>query len=165
MSAPGTPGSAARQGNERAMVAGAEALALGSIILLAGTVLVANAWAVVDARAALDAAAREYLRAYTEADDPTAAARLGTQHAAASLEGRASLWRRTHVEHPDPGLFGPCAPAAVALEAVVPAISIPLLDARFGEVTVSVRAVELVDAHQEMSTGADHDPATTPCSD
>ncbi|MEZ5268224.1 MAG: hypothetical protein R2789_06535 [Microthrixaceae bacterium] len=39
-------------------MAGAEALAVGTLIVLAGLILVVNAWAVVDTRTALESAAR-----------------------------------------------------------------------------------------------------------
>lgn len=150
---------------ERAMAAGAEALALGTLVLLAGTIMVTNAWAVIDTNMALEAAAREYLRAYTEADEPTAAAANGDTAARAVLQDRPGVLGRLRVVPPSPETFGPCAPAAVTVSARVPAIRIPAIDAQWGEHTVSISAVELIDAHQEMVSGPAYDRAGTACGD
>lgn len=149
--------------SERAMIAGAEALALGVLVLLAGTILIVNAWAVLDTRMALEAATREYLRAYTEADDPLSAAVEGSGAAERVMQDRPALWKRTEIDGPEPERFGPCAPASVTLRARVPAIRIPAIDTQWGEHTVAVSAVELVDAHQEMISGAAYDHEETVC--
>jgi hypothetical protein len=52
---------------EDGTVAGAEALVLGVLVFVFGTLLVVDGWAVVDARFAADAAAREAVRAVVEA--------------------------------------------------------------------------------------------------
>ncbi len=145
------------------MVAGAEALALGALVLIVGMILVVNAWAVIDTRLALESAAREYLRAYTEADSPDEALQRGATSLMSVLEDRPALAERVRLTDPRGEQFGPCAAAAVSIAAIVPAIRMPLLDRGWGEHTVTVSAVELVDAHQEMLTGAAYDPERTAC--
>lgn len=145
------------------MAAGAEALALGTLVLLAGTILIINAWAVIDTHMALEAAAREYLRAYTEADGPLAAAEDGNAAAAAVLRDRPGLLNRLEVDPPAPETFGPCAPAAVTVTARVPSIRIPAIGTQWGSHTVSISAVELIDGHQEMSSGPAYDLTRTAC--
>lgn len=160
---PAPPGIAHGGRGERGMAAGAEALALGCIVLVVASVLVVNAWAVLDTRTALESAAREYLRAYTEADSPGAAAGQGRRSARMVLDERPALAADVRISPPEPDTFGPCAPALVTLSAEVPAIRIPFIDHRWGRHTVTVRAVELIDAHQEMTSGADHEPTRTAC--
>ncbi|MCB9387486.1 MAG: hypothetical protein H6517_06630 [Microthrixaceae bacterium] len=145
------------------MVAGAEALAVGTLIVLAGLILVVNAWAVVDTRTALESAAREYLRVYTESEDPASAATAGRRAVDDVLEDRPAMLERLLLEAPQPERFGPCEAAAVRLTSRVPAIHVPLTGARWGEHTVTVSAVELIDAHREMEPGVDHDPRRTAC--
>lgn len=147
--------------DERAMVAGLDGLVFGALILLAGTVLIVNAWSVIDTRLALDGAAREYLRAYTEAGDPTTALADGQRAARASLAGRG---QRLDVDlrPPDAGRFGPCALAQVEMRAAVPAARLPFIGA-FGTTVVRVSHTELIDAHREVVSGATYDAAATPC--
>lgn len=148
---------------ERAMAAGAEALALGTVVLLAGTVLVINAWAVIDTHMALEATAREYLRAYTEADGPIVAAAAGDTAARAVLEDRPGVLDRLEIDPPPSETFGPCAPAAVTVVARVPTIRIPAIGTQWGHHTVSISAVELIDGHQEMVSGPAYDMTRTAC--
>jgi hypothetical protein len=149
---------------ERGVVAGLEGLVFGSLILLGGTLLVVNAWGVLDTRQALDGGAREYLRAYTEAGDAATAERAGNRALRSALEGRDRLLRTVRVQRPDPGRFGACAEATVALSATVPTVRIPFVGG-FGTVEVRVVHHELVDAHGEVIPGAAYDPAATACGD
>lgn len=145
------------------MAAGAEALAVGSLVLVVAMVLVVNAWAVLDTRTALESAAREYLRAYTEAGSPAAAAADGRRALDMVLGDRPGLAGRVQVSAPRPGGFGPCAAATVRLSSDVPAVRIPFLADGWGRHTVTVRATELVDAHREMVAGPDHELHRTAC--
>jgi len=141
---------------------GAESLAIGTLVLFVGMVLVINAWAVIDTRSTLEAAAREYLRAYTEADDPAGALRAGDAALSDVLADRTELAQRVRVEAPDAARFGPCAPAGVVVSVTVEAIRMPIVSG-FGSHEVTVRAVELIDAHQEVTVGPLHDPEATAC--
>ncbi len=139
--------SAPRRGQGGA-VAGLEGLAFGVLVLLAGTILVVNAWAVLDTRSALDAAAQEYLRAYTEAPDAATAATAGDAAARSALSAR-GLRVAVTISAPDPGAFGPCRLAHVELAATVPAARLPFIGT-VGSTELHVRHDELVDAHREL---------------
>lgn len=148
--------------SERGMIAGAEALAMGTLVLIVGMLLVTNAWSVIDTRMALESATREYLRAYTEADSPEEARQDAAAALAAVLADRPALADRVSVAAPPAATFGPCAAAAVTVSATVPAIHMPLVRG-WGQHAVTVSAVELIDAHQEMITGPAYDPLATAC--
>lgn len=150
---------------ERGAVAGLEGVVFGVLILVAGTIVVVNAWSVLQTRRALDGAAREYLRAYTESESPDAAITAGRRSLDAVLSGerRGGLHAsQLRLEEPDPSRFGPCADASVVLSVEVPAARVPFI----GEVastTVRVAHTEMIDAHREVRTGATYDPGATPC--
>ena len=143
------------------MVAGLDGLLFGSLILLGGTVLIVNAWSVIETRQALDGAAREYLRAYTEAPDPRSAVSDADAAARASLAG-GNRRLDVRIRPPDTATFGPCALASVELSADVAAARIPFVG-EFGSTQVSVAHTEMIDAHREVTSGAAYDPAATPC--
>ncbi|MFV0317954.1 MAG: hypothetical protein ACK5O2_13470 [Microthrixaceae bacterium] len=145
------------------MIAGAEALAMGTLVVLVGMLLVVNAWAVVDTRMAVESAAREYLRAYTESTDPQGALTAARSELDQVLAERPAIAQRLEVTDPPLGSFGPCEPAMVTLSTSVPAIRIPLVGTSWGEQTVTVSAVELIDAHREIRSGPSHDPTRTAC--
>ena len=148
---------------ERGAVAGAESLAIGALVLIGGLLLVVNAWCVVDARLALDAAAREYLRAYTQATGPAEAATEGRAALDDVLVDRPRLAGSLSLVSPEASSFGPCSPAVVELHADVPAMHMPFIG-DLGTRTVSVRHVELVDAHREFeSLGGSYQISQTAC--
>jgi len=134
------------------------------LVLVSGTVLVTSAWSVLQVRRSLDGAAREYLRAYTEADAPAEAAAAGAQAARAVLEGERPRRGDASVSviAPDGARFGPCSVATVVLSEVVPAVRVPFIGST-GDVTVRVTHTELVDAHREMRSGSSYDRERTPC--
>jgi hypothetical protein len=152
-----------RTPDERAAIAGAESLLLGTFVLLSGSLLMIHAWAVLDTHMALDAAAREYLRAYTQESTPTDALQEARRALDDVLADRERLRSTMSVTDADPDLFGPCSPALVELSATVPAMRMPFLG-ELASQTVIVRHVELVDAHREFSeTGDRYDLADTAC--
>lgn len=67
-----------RQG-EHGYVAGAEALILGVLVFVFGTLLIVNGWRVVDAKFATNAAAREAVRAVIEAQPGATTEQLAVQ--------------------------------------------------------------------------------------
>jgi hypothetical protein len=131
------------------VIAGAESLVMGVAVLLGGSLLLIHAWAALDTHMALDAAAREYLRAYTQADSPAAAEAEARRALNDVLADRERLTADVSVTPPDPARFGPCSPALVELSAPVPALGLPFLGTLEAR-TVTVRHVELVDAHREL---------------
>ena len=151
-----------RTRSERGAVGGLEALLFGFLVLFGGAGLMINTWGVIETRTALDAASREYLRAYTAQSDPNSAAQAGSDAARRVLVERGTPLRDLVVDAPDPTLFGPCQPVEVTLTVDVDELRVPFID-RLGPSTVSVTGAELVDAHREMTPGARHDPEATPC--
>ncbi len=147
---------------ERGAVAGLDGVMFGILVLVAGTVLIAHAWSVIEVRRTLDGAAREYLRAYTEADSPAAAAAAGQRALDDVVRGERGTRGTVAVDPTDPTRFGPCSPATVSLSSEVPAVRLPFL-AGLRSITVTVTHTELVDAHREMTSGPDYDPERTPC--
>lgn len=148
--------------NERGLVAGGDAVVFGALILLAGTLVVTNLWSIVETRTAVDAAARDYLRSYTRAENSTDATRLAEQAARAVLDGRGTPLTGLEITPPDPGGFGPCGTATVTLAARVPAARVPFLG-ELGATEVTVTHTELIDAHRAIDPHDRFDPATTAC--
>ncbi len=146
------------------MLAGSDGLVFGVLILLAGSLALVNIWSMVDTRSALDAAAREYLRSYTEQSSPAAAAARGEAAAREVLDERRTPLHLLRIDPPDAATFGPCQPVTVAIEAEVPAARLPFLD-DLGARRIRVTQRELVDPHREVTSGPDHDPSTTPCAE
>ena len=157
-----TGGIAARATGQAGMLAGSDGLLFAMLILLAGSLALVNIWAMIDTRAALDAAARDYLRTYTEQSDPASAARAGDHAARSVLDQRGTPLRSLRIDPPDRTTFGPCQPVAVTIEAEVPAARLPFLD-DLGARQIRVTHRELVDPHREMTNAPSHDPTTTPC--
>ncbi len=148
--------------NQSGFVAGTESLAFGMLILVAGAILIVNAWSMVDSRITLDAAAREYLRSYTEASDPYTATTRGRSALLRVIDGRAALVEGLRMQEPDQASFGPCAPALLELSVDVPSIRMPFVG-DFGAHQMEVRHVELINAHKQMSSGAGYRPENTAC--
>ena len=153
-------GHAERGRDQRGVVAGAESVLFVALLLVGGGVVAAAGWSSIRSQVALDAAAREYLRAYTEAPDPLTAAHRGEQAARRSLRGHGVDDSRVTLRHADLRAFGPCALAEVGLELRVPAVRVPFVD-EWRPITVSTRRRELVDIRREMIRGPDHRPAGT----
>lgn len=153
---------AAGRRSERGALAGLDGLLVGVLVLLGGTVLVVNLWSVVTTRAALDSAAREYLRAWTAAASPQDARVESRRALQASLDGAGVAARDLEVIEAEPALFGPCATASVEVRAVVPAVHAPFLGT-LGELDLRVGGEELVPPNREVIPGALHDISSTAC--
>ncbi|UDY35791.1 hypothetical protein [Dermatobacter hominis] len=153
-----------RDRGERGAVAGLEGVMLGVLVLVTGTLLVINAWSVLQARRTLDGAAREYLRAYTQADEPSGADAAGRRALLDVLGGERGTVDGVTVEAPDPSTFGPCATATVTLSIVVPAARLPFVGP-VASTTVAVTHTELVDAHREVRSGPSYDVERTACAE
>jgi hypothetical protein len=149
--------------HERGVVGGAEALAFGTLILLAGALMTANVWGIVETRVALDAAAREYLRAYTSGSDAVSARDAGERAAAVTLAGRGTPLSGLRIASPDATGFGPCGVATVELTASVPVARVPFLG-ELASSEVRVTHTELIDAHREVTPHARFEYRDTPCS-
>lgn len=133
--------------SESGQAAGIESVPFGILVFVGGLILVVNVWAVVDTRAAIDTAARDYLRAYTASGDSVSAADRGRAAAVDSMSARSGAAERLVIHDPtDP--FGPCRPATVELEVEVPAIRAPFIGS-IGTTTVSTTQTELVQPYGE----------------
>ena len=144
------------------VLAGTDGLLFAVLILFAGSLFVLHVWATIDTRAALDAAAREYLRTYTEQPDPVSAATAAEQAARDLLTARGGSSPPVRIVGPPGDTFGPCSEASVTLRAELPPMSLPFLDDLPGR-SVEVVHTELVDPHRDLATGAAYDPEATPC--
>jgi hypothetical protein len=76
--------------DEAGFVAGAEALILGVLVFVFGTLVILNGWAVLDAKFATNAAAREAVRAVTDAEAGVSADSLQARAAGAATEAVAA---------------------------------------------------------------------------
>lgn len=148
--------------NDRGVVGGGEALAFGTLILLAGALLVVNLWSILDTRTAVDAAAREYLRSYTRSETHDGGVDAGRAAAAAVLDGRGTPLHGLRFDDPAPRHFGPCGTATLTLSVVVPAARVPFLGT-LAQTEVAVTVHELIDAHREVIADARFDPDATAC--
>jgi Mg2+/Co2+ transporter CorC len=135
--------------DDQGAVGGVEALPLGVLIFVIGTLLIANVWAVVDAKMAVDAAAREATRRYVEAVDGAGAEGAAVAAGLAALEahgrdpGRAEV-RLEALATPDGrAAFERCARATFRASYHVPALSLPLIGG-YG------RGFEVTSSHSEL---------------
>lgn len=162
MTAKGEHSRRAARRSQVGAVGGAEGLLFGMLVLVAGSIVVVNLWAVIDTRAALDAAAREYLRTYTEQSDVVTARGRADQALAQVLRARGTEPARVRVATSLPNGFGPCALVQVEVSTSVSGVQAPFLD-RLGSVDVHVVHRELIDAHEEVTPDAAYDPLATDC--
>lgn len=162
MNMPVTVRTRANERSERGAVAGLEGLLFAVLILVGGMVLIVNAWSVIDSRTALDAAAREFVRTYTNQSDPTSARSQGDRAARSVLAARGSQLANLEIAVDEPNGFGPCSLVSVRISAVVPALKAPFID-MFTSMKITATASELVDAHREMTADTSYDPEVTEC--
>lgn len=157
--------------DEDGVAAGAEALVLGVLVFVVGTLIMVNAWSVVDARMAVDAAAREAVRAVVEAaprhgegpatsDHYAAVARVAAEDSLRASRGD----RLGRDEDGDGGLLargpvvegglarGQCVEVTVSVE--VPVVALPLVGAEGGTRTVEGSHRARVDPYRSGLTGA-----------
>ena len=144
------------------MVLGGEALAFGTLVLLVGALVLVNVWSVIETRTAVDAAAREYLRTYTRAEDRAAALAAGERATRVTLFARGTPLRDLRISAPTAEQFGPCGRAEVTLTATVPAARLPLLG-ELSATAVRVTHAELIGAHHAMTPHPGFDHRLTPC--
>ena len=114
---------------ERGAIAGIEALPLGFLLFVAGTLFIANVWAVIDAKLAVTAAAREATRAYVEAHDDEAAEAEAEIAAFETLDAHGRDHRdRVTLDAPQlDGPFARCTRVTITVHYRVPALAVPWL--------------------------------------
>ena len=137
---------------EDGFVAGGEALALGVVVFIVGTLLVLNAWRLVDGKLAVETAAREAVRGLVEAPvevlvDPARSQEVAVSSARAVLvahrgpdDAPDATWRfvGTRLQ----GTVARCAPLTASVTIDVSTVRVPLVPAGFG-------TVRLTGAHTE----------------
>ncbi len=134
---------------EQGMVAGLEALAFGVLVFVFGTLMVLHGWAVVDARFATSAAAREAVRAVTQAPVDATTVELEMAATSAATQALAAHGYAVAPTLVDTALTRQrCATVAVTVElevgaGVVPGIGPPVsypVRSRYAEVVDPFRA-------------------------
>ncbi len=143
--------------NDRGAVAGAETWVLGVLVFLTGTLLVAWAWVAVQARSDADSIAREYLRAYTEAPDASAARAEGRAAARRVADERGIADGRVILEEPD--TFLRCTVVSVTASVEVPGIRLGPIGS-IAPSRASVTRSEMTDPYREVSWEEDVDAPT-----
>lgn len=139
-------------------VGGIEALPFGLLIFVVGTLLIANAWAVVDAKFATDAAARQAVRTFVEADDPASARSEATAAGLAAVQAHGRDPDRATIQGVgDPQLVR-CERATFEAVYEVPALSLPFIGG-YGRAPFRVRSShsELVDPFRSGVAGSAED--------
>ena len=122
-----------RRHDDRGFVAGAEMLIFGVLAFVMGTLLIINVWNVIDATLAVNAAAREGARTFTESDPETAWVDSQNRMAEVMDEfGRGD--RAVPPSLPEIGSFQRCAVATVTAEYDVALVRLPLFG-QFGTMT------------------------------
>jgi hypothetical protein len=143
---------------EDGFVAGGEALALGVVVFVVGTLLVLNAWRLVDGKFAVETAAREAARGLVEAPvevlvDPVRG------HGVADARARATMTaHRGADDTPDAtwrfvstslrGATARCAPVTATVTVVVDTVRVPLVPVGFGAVTLVGEHTERIEPYR-----------------
>jgi len=143
---------------DNGQVGGIEALPFGLLIFVVGSLLIANAWAVVDAKFATDAAARQAVRTFVEADDPDVATADARAAGLAAIDAHGRDPGRAIVQPVgDPQLVR-CERATFEAVYEVPALSLPLIGG-YGRAPFRVRSThsELVDPFRSGVAGSAED--------
>jgi hypothetical protein len=143
---------------DRGQVGGIEALPFGLLIFVVGSLLIANAWAVVDAKFATDAAARQAVRTFVEADEDATAVSQAEAAGLAAIDSHGRDPERATVRPVGPAPLERC--ARVTFEAVyeVPALTLPFIGG-YGQAPFRVRSAhsELVDPFRSGLAGEAED--------
>lgn len=128
-------------------VAGAEALVLGVLVFVVGTLIVVNAWGVVDAKFATAAAAREATRAVVESRPDADLQAVAEAAARATLDGHGRGGAAPSVTAVGEGALRRCAEIGYEVAVTVPAVA-AVGEAALGEFQVTSRHYELVDPYR-----------------
>lgn len=137
---------------------GLEVIPLGVLIFVIGTLLIVNVWAVVDAKFAVDAAAREAVRYYVEAEVVRPGDAGGAEAAAvgaglAALEAHGRDPSRASVRLSDGGPYVRCARVTFRASYTVPALTLPWIGGFGRGFAVTSEHSELVDPFRDGIPG------------
>jgi hypothetical protein len=136
---------------ERGQAAGIETIPFGILVFVSVTLLMVNAWGIITNQGVADSIAREYLRAYTSADNQPDALRAGRQVARLVADDRGLPPSRVHIT--DATAWGPCAVAQVTVTVDEPEIRAPFLGG-FGTSELTVTHRDRIDAYRVGVSGA-----------
>lgn len=149
---------------ERGFAAGGEMVVLGVIVTMSMLGLITTAWATLDRHMTLDAAAHEYLRAYTTAITHHHGHENGATAAQRAVQERGVQPTHLDIIEPNPDHFGPCASVTVELRLKTPVIHLPFFST-LGVRDVSVTQHGLIDPHRTSFPGSGYDSLATICAD
>jgi hypothetical protein len=123
-------------------------------VFVVGSLLIANAWAVVDAKFATDAAARQAVRTYVEAEDPARASDEAHAAARAAIAAHGRDPARAEVRAVGALTLERCARITLEVEYAVPALSLPFIGG-YGRAPFEVRSArsEVVDPFRSGLAG------------
>jgi hypothetical protein len=145
-------GAPSRRNDESGFAGGADGLVFGLLIFVVGTILVANAWAVVDTKMAADSAARQAVRAYVEAPDPTTAAAEAQQSADEALLGYGRTASRASLSLSS-GAYGRCQRVTIEVHYRAALVELPLVGNLGAAETVTAQHSELIDPYRSGLPG------------
>jgi hypothetical protein len=135
-------------------VGGIEALPFGLLVFVVGSLLIANAWAVVDAKFATDAAARQAVRTFVEAEDPGRALDAARDAGLSTIEAHGRDPSRAVVRPLEDPSLARCTRVTFEVVYAVPTLSLPFVGG-YGPAPFEVRSShsELVDPFRSGLSG------------
>lgn len=154
----GRASSSRRLGAEDGFVAGGEALALGVVVFVVGTLLVLSGWRLVDGKLAVETAAREAARAVVEAPvdvllDPVAGPGAADAIARSTMVAHrgpddvaAATWRFVGTQVT--GATARCAPITATVTIQVDTVRLPLIGGGMGTVTLVGEHTERIEPYR-----------------
>lgn len=139
-------------------VAGGEALALGLVVFVVGTLLVLSGWRLVDGKLAVETAAREAARAVVEAPVAVLADPVASHGAADGIARSVMVAHRGADDVPDAtwrfvstrvvGATARCAPITATVEIQVDTVRLPLIGGGLGTVTLTGQHTERIEPYR-----------------
>ncbi|MHB8464306.1 MAG: hypothetical protein ACYDH6_18320 [Acidimicrobiales bacterium] len=139
-------GALSAERSERGQVAGLEAMAFGTLVLIVGILLIANAWGVIDAEAAARTAAREGAHAYAKAAGTTSSEAAAVADRAATETLDQLGWSGGRVgAH---AVFVRCHLVTYVVTVLVPVLRLPWLNAGPALVRATAHHTERVDPYR-----------------
>lgn len=144
--------------SEEGFVAGGEALALGLVVFVLGSLIVLSAWRLVDGKLAVETAAREAARAVVEAPvdvlvDPTATPPLADARARETMvahrgpdDAPDATW--TFLDTTVTGETARCAPVTATVTIEVDTVRLPLIGGGFGAVRLTGEHSERIEPYR-----------------
>lgn len=135
--------------SEAGFVAGSDALILGVLVAVVGTLVLLNAWLLLDARLAATAVAREVVRVVTTAPADADPVAVAERAAAGVADGHGIAPDRLQLAWTVPVALERCAEVAVEVRIAVPLALLPSVGAVRAEVPVRAHGRGLVDPFRD----------------